>query len=89
MIFLFPFKPPQHNISVHPDLGNLIHGYISSISLQVFVNVVHVGVGPISQSDVDLAQACHACIVGFNVKNPPTSLSQAASRASIKVHLLS
>lgn len=53
------------------------------------MNVVHVGVGPISQSDVDLAQACHACIVGFNVKNPPTSLSQAASRASIKVHLLS
>lgn len=56
-------------------------------SPQVFVNVVHVGVGPISQSDVDLAQACHACIVGFNVKNPPTSLSQAASRASIKVKI--
>ncbi|MQL41603.1 translation initiation factor IF-2, partial [Escherichia coli] len=45
-------------------------------SSQVFVNVVHVGVGPISQSDVDLAQACGACIVGFNVKSPPTSLSQ-------------
>ncbi|CAL0313624.1 unnamed protein product [Lupinus luteus] len=56
-------------------------------SAQVFVNVVHVGVGPISQSDVDLAQACGACIVGFNVKNPPTSLSQAASRASIKLIL--
>ncbi|KAK7259058.1 hypothetical protein RIF29_24652 [Crotalaria pallida] len=54
-------------------------------SSQVFVNVVHVGVGPISQSDVDLAQACGACIVGFNVKSPPTSLSQAATRASIKV----
>ncbi|XP_061366212.1 uncharacterized protein LOC133309450 [Gastrolobium bilobum] len=54
-------------------------------SSQVFVNVVHVGVGPISQSDVDLAQACGACIVGFNVKSPPTSLNQAATRASIKV----
>lgn len=73
---------------MNPDRGNLIHAYISSISLQVFVNVVHVGVGPISQSDVDLAQACGACIVGFNVKNPPTSLSQAASRASVKVLLL-
>jgi translation initiation factor IF-2 len=49
------------------------------------VNIVHVGVGPISQSDVDLAQACGACIVGFNVKSPPISLSQAATRASIKV----
>jgi translation initiation factor IF-2 len=49
------------------------------------VNIVHVGVGPISQSDIDLAQACGACIVGFNVKSSPTSLSQAASRASIKV----
>ncbi|KAJ9681877.1 hypothetical protein PVL29_017986 [Vitis rotundifolia] len=56
-------------------------------SPQVFVNVVHVGVGPISQSDFDLAQACGACIVGFNVKNLPTSLSLAASRASIKVKI--
>ncbi|RYR35295.1 hypothetical protein Ahy_A10g050450 isoform B [Arachis hypogaea] len=56
-------------------------------SSQVLVNVVHVGVGPISQSDVDLAQACDACIVGFNIKSPPIALSQAATRASIKVIL--
>lgn len=49
------------------------------------MNVVHVGVGPVSQSDVDLAQACGACIVGFNVKSPPSSLSEAASRANTKV----
>lgn len=56
-------------------------------SPQVFVNVVHIGVGPISQSDVDLAQACGACIVGFNVRNPPSAIGQAASRASIKIIL--
>ncbi|XP_048320127.2 uncharacterized protein LOC107430122 isoform X1 [Ziziphus jujuba] len=56
-------------------------------SPQVFVNVVHVGVGPISQSDVDLAQACGACIVGFNVKTPPSCISVAATRASIKILL--
>lgn len=53
--------------------------------VQLFVNVVHVGVGSVTQSDVDLAQACGACIVGFNVKSPPTSVSQAATQAGIKV----
>lgn len=51
------------------------------------MNVVHVGVGPISQSDVDLAQACGACIVGFNIKSPPSTVIQVATRANIKVHL--
>ncbi|GAB2251767.1 hypothetical protein Droror1_Dr00004614 [Drosera rotundifolia] len=55
-------------------------------SPQVFVNVVHVGVGPISQSDVDLAQACGACIVGFNAR-PVNSVSLAASRASVQIKL--
>lgn len=67
-------------------------------SPQVFVNIVHVGAGPISQSDIDLAKACSscndpkkkkairdACIVGFNVKNPANSLMQEAARASVKI----
>lgn len=49
------------------------------------MNVVHVGVGPVSQSDVDLAQACGACIVGFNIKSPHSSLSMEATQAGIKV----
>uniref|UniRef100_A0A0D9XFM7 Translation initiation factor IF-2, mitochondrial n=1 Tax=Leersia perrieri TaxID=77586 RepID=A0A0D9XFM7_9ORYZ len=32
-------------------------------SPQVFVNIVHVGVGPISQHDIDMAQACRAYII--------------------------
>ncbi|KAK9154775.1 hypothetical protein Sjap_002255 [Stephania japonica] len=54
-------------------------------SPQVFVNIVHVGVGPISQSDVDMAEACGACIVGFNIRSPPSSVTLAANRANIKV----
>jgi len=56
-------------------------------SAQVFVNVVHVGVGPISQHDIDLAQACGAYIVGFNIRTPPIAITQAAARANIKVLL--
>ncbi|CAN1189584.1 Translation initiation factor IF-2 [Linum perenne] len=56
-------------------------------SPQVFVNVIHVGVGQITQSDIDLAQACGACIIGFNVKTPPGSVSQAATKSSIKIML--
>ncbi|XP_068642277.1 uncharacterized protein [Aristolochia californica] len=56
-------------------------------SQQVFVNIIHVGVGPISQSDVDLAETCGGCIVGFNVRDPPGSVIQAATRANIKICL--
>ena len=49
------------------------------------MNVVHVGVGPISQHDIDLAQACGAYIVGFNIRTPPIAITQAAARANIKV----
>lgn len=58
---------------------------LNSEQLPVFV--VHAGVGPISQSDIDLAQACNACIVGFNVRSPPNSVSQEATRAGVKIKL--
>ncbi|XP_072965576.1 uncharacterized protein [Typha angustifolia] len=56
-------------------------------SQQVLVNIVHVGVGPISQSDIDLAQACNACIVGFNIRSPPSTITLAANQANIKICL--
>lgn len=56
-------------------------------SSQVFVNIVHVGVGAISHSDIDLAQACGACIVGFNIRNHPSDIALAAKQANIKICL--
>ncbi|KAM3396712.1 translation initiation factor IF-2 isoform X1 [Capsicum galapagoense] len=56
-------------------------------STQVFVNIVHGGVGPISESDVDLARACGAVIVGFNIRTPPSSINQAANKAGIKIKI--
>lgn len=55
--------------------------------LQVEVNVVHVGVGPVSQSDVDLAEACGACVVGFNLKSMASAVDAAARRAKIIVSM--
>ncbi|KAF0914069.1 hypothetical protein E2562_026484 [Oryza meyeriana var. granulata] len=56
-------------------------------SPQVFVNIVHVGVGPISQHDIDLAQACRAYIVGFSIRPPPSAITLAATQANIKIFL--
>ncbi|KAF6991057.1 hypothetical protein CFC21_008179 [Triticum aestivum] len=56
-------------------------------SPQVFVNVIHVGVGPVSEHDIDLAQACRACIVGFNVRDPPSAITLGATQANIKILL--
>ncbi|KAH9288493.1 hypothetical protein KI387_032610, partial [Taxus chinensis] len=54
-------------------------------SSQVLVNIIHTGVGAISQADVDLAQACGACIVGFNIRNMPSAVDAAARQANINI----
>ncbi|KAJ9555279.1 hypothetical protein OSB04_009893 [Centaurea solstitialis] len=76
-------------IIVKADVQGTVQAVTDSLktlnSPQVFVNVIHVGVGAICQSDLDLAQATGACIVGFNVRTPPTSLSLAATQANIKI----
>ena len=54
---------------------------LSSLSNDlVKVNVVHVGVGPITSSDVDLALPFGGQIVGFNVKTAPDAQATAKSK---------
>ncbi|XP_024986319.1 uncharacterized protein LOC112521603 [Cynara cardunculus var. scolymus] len=76
-------------IIVKADVQGTVQAVTDSLktlnSPQVFVNVIHVGVGAICQSDLDLAQATGACIVGFNVRTPPTSVCLAAAQANIKI----
>jgi translation initiation factor IF-2 len=55
------------------------------LSIQVFVNILHMGVGLISQSDVDMAQACNACIMRFNMRSLPNPISLSAKQANIKL----
>lgn len=76
-------------IIVKADVQGTVQAVTDSLktlnSPQVFVNVIHVGVGAICQSDLDLAQATGACIVGFNVRTPPTSVCMAAAQANIQI----
>ncbi len=45
---------------------------------EVRVSVIHAGVGAISKSDVTLASASHAIIIGFNVRPDPIAKAEAA-----------
>lgn len=78
-------------IIVKGDVQGTVQAVTDSLktlnSPQVFVNVIHVGVGAICQSDLDLAQAAGACIVGFNVRTPPNSVALAAAQANIKIKI--
>lgn len=83
------FERVELPIIVKADVQGTVQAVTDSLktlnSPQVFVNVIHVGVGAICQSDLDLAQATGACIVGFNVRTPPQSVCTAAAQANIKI----
>ncbi len=53
---------------------------------EVKINIIHKGVGAISESDVALAAASKAVILGFNVR-PDKKASQAAKAESVDVSL--
>ncbi|KAG5593311.1 hypothetical protein H5410_043825 [Solanum commersonii] len=84
-------KRVEMTIIVKADVQGTVQAVTDALksldSPQVFVNIVHGGVGPISESDVDLAQACGAFIVGFSIPTPPGSINQAANKAGIKIKI--
>ena len=57
-------------------------------SKKIDLELIHVGVGPITESDVLLATASNAVIVGFNVKVENQAAS-AAKREGIQIKLYS
>ncbi|KAJ8526981.1 hypothetical protein K7X08_029458 [Anisodus acutangulus] len=84
-------KRVEMTIVVKADVQGTVQAVTDALksldSPQVFVNIVHGGVGPISESDVDIAQACGAFIVGFNIRTPPSSINQSASQAGVKIRI--
>ncbi len=53
---------------------------------EVKVNVIHSGVGGVNESDVMLASASNAIVIGFNVR-PETKASQTAEKEGVDIEL--
>ena len=51
---------------------------------EVKVNIIHAGVGPITENDVMLAAASNAIVIGFNVR-PDSAARKAAEREKVDV----
>ena len=69
------------NIIVKADVQGSVEAVKQSLEKlsneEVRVRVIHGGVGAVSESDVMLANASNAIIVGFNVRPDPVALTQA------------
>lgn len=65
--------------AIKDALENIIHP-------DVKVNVIHISVGGINESDVMLAAASNAIIIGFNVR-PEIKAAQAAEREGVDIRL--
>ena len=80
------------NIIVKGDVDGSVEALSDSLiklsTEEVKVNVIHKAVGGISESDVLLAEASDAVIVGFQVR-PTTEARRAADRDGIEIRLYS
>jgi translation initiation factor IF-2 len=80
------------NIVLKCDVQGSLEALTASLnqieSKKIDLALIHSGVGPISESDILLATASNAVVVGFNVK-VESSASNAAKREGVQVKLYS
>ncbi|MGH3995740.1 MAG: translation initiation factor IF-2, partial [Pseudonocardiaceae bacterium] len=80
------------NLIVKADVAGSLEALADEIAKlphrQVTVNVIHDGVGGINESDVMLASASRAVIIGFNVR-PVGDARQVASREGVEIRTYS
>lgn len=79
------------NVIIKADVQGSVEALASSllkIDVEgVKVNVVHSAVGAINESDITLAQASNAVVIGFNVRPTPQARQQAeADEVEIRLH---
>ena len=77
---------------VKSDVQGSVEAIVNSLSKlatdEVAVRILHIGVGGISESDVTLAQASNALIIGFNVRANPQA-REAAAKENIQIRYYS
>ena len=78
------------HIIVKADVAGSVEAIRQSIEKlsndEVRVNVIHGGVGAISESDVTLAQVSNSIIIGFNVR-PGKNVAEAAEAAGVDIRM--
>ncbi|HET7129439.1 MAG TPA: translation initiation factor IF-2 [Gaiellaceae bacterium] len=78
------------NIVVKGDVQGSVEAIVSELGKiqhpEVRVNVIHTGVGGITENDVNLAAASSAMIVGFNVR-PSAEVRGVADRSGVEIRL--
>ncbi len=83
-------EAPQLRIVLKTDVQGSLEAFHASLvkmsTNAVSVNIVHEGVGRISESDVMLATASNAIIVGFNVR-PDSNAKKLAETEGIQIRL--
>lgn len=76
------------NLVIKGDVQGSVGAIISSLEKlntdDVKVNVIHSGVGTITESDVMLAETSNAVIIGFNVR-PTTNVTTQAAKAEVEI----
>lgn len=78
------------NIIVKADVQGSVEAVKQSLlklsNEEVAVRVIHAGVGAVNESDVSLASASNAIIIGFNVR-PDNTAKESADREKVDVRL--
>ena len=78
----------DYNVIIKGDVQGSIEALTASLSViqneEVKVRVIHTGVGAINENDVMLADAGHACIIGFNVK-PDSKAKNYAEKNKVEI----
>lgn len=85
-------KKPVLNLVIKCDVQGTIEAIVGSLEKlgteDVGINIVHTAVGRISESDIMLATASNAIVVGFNVR-PENSASKLAEKENVQIRLYS
>jgi translation initiation factor IF-2 len=81
---------PDLNLVVKADvqgsLGAVMDAFLKLPQEEVRVNIIHGATGAITESDIALALASHAIVVGFNVR-PDANARELADREGVDVRL--